>query len=179
MNKKILKTETICFFIVLVVGSLFHFLFKLSNQNTLVALFSPINESIWEHLKMLWFPYIFTSFFEKKFIKSESFFFSKLCGGIVGIASIVIFFYTYSTIVGKHFLFMDIVCFILGVFLAFLTSYKIIEKQNENCKKFETVSIFLIIAVSILFFVFTFAPPKTEIFRDSTNDTYSIYKTNQ
>ena len=113
MNKKILRTETICFFIVLTVGSLFHFLFNLSNQNTLIALFAPINESVWEHLKMLWFPYILTAFFEKQFIKSENFFFSKLCGGAVGIASITVIFYAYSTIARKHFLLMDIVCFIL------------------------------------------------------------------
>ena len=178
MNKKILRTETICVFIVLTVGSLFHFLFNLSNQNTLIALFAPINESVWEHLKMLWFPYILTAFFEKQFIKSENFFFSKLCGGAVGIASITVIFYAYSTIARKHFLLMDIVCFILGVLFAFLTSYKINEKQNNKYKKFEMLSLVLIIAISILFFTFTFAPPKTELFKDSTNNTYGIYRTN-
>ena len=40
---------------VLVLGTLSHFFYEWSNDNPLIGLFSPINESVWEHMKLLSF----------------------------------------------------------------------------------------------------------------------------
>ena len=40
------------------IGTLFHFLFELLGQNAFVGLFTPVNESVWEHLKLIYFPFI-------------------------------------------------------------------------------------------------------------------------
>ena len=53
-----LKTYAILGFIfVAALGTLLHFTFEWSNQNRIVAFFSAVNESMWEHLKLLVFPF--------------------------------------------------------------------------------------------------------------------------
>ena len=42
-------------------GTLNHFLYFLSGQSPIIALFCPVNESVWEHLKLLYFPFLFVS----------------------------------------------------------------------------------------------------------------------
>lgn len=45
-------------------GTLNHFLYFLSGQSPIIALFCPVNESVWEHLKLLYFPFLFVSIWE-------------------------------------------------------------------------------------------------------------------
>lgn len=59
---KLLKRCTIIGIIfVSAIGSLSHFLYDWSGQNHLVGLFTPVNESIWEHMKLLFFPMLLYS----------------------------------------------------------------------------------------------------------------------
>ena len=56
MSKTLLKLDIIGFVFVSVIGTLAHFVFEWSGNNTVVGLFCPINESPWEHLKLIFFP---------------------------------------------------------------------------------------------------------------------------
>ena len=54
---KRLKCFTIAgIFFVLITGSLAHFLYGWSGNNHIVGLFTPVSESIWEHMKLIFFP---------------------------------------------------------------------------------------------------------------------------
>ena len=48
----------------LLTGFLLHFVYEWSGDNPLVGLFSPVNESVWEHLKLLFFPILAYSIVE-------------------------------------------------------------------------------------------------------------------
>jgi hypothetical protein len=61
-NKKVLISTIIAFLVATAFGVFLHFTFELSGKNYFVALFSPVNESIWEHLKLLFFPFLFTAY---------------------------------------------------------------------------------------------------------------------
>ena len=39
-----------------VIGSLLHFMFQLFQKNPVIGIFAPVNESIWEHSKMMTWP---------------------------------------------------------------------------------------------------------------------------
>ena len=57
MKDKCLKTYTIIgVFFVLAAGSLAHFLYDWTGSNAIAGLFVPVNESVWEHMKLLFFP---------------------------------------------------------------------------------------------------------------------------
>ncbi len=40
----------------IITGTLLHFVYEWSGESLFVGIFSPINESVWEHLKLLFFP---------------------------------------------------------------------------------------------------------------------------
>ncbi len=43
-------------FFVLITGTLAHFLYEWTGKNFIAGLFTPVNESIWEHMKLIFFP---------------------------------------------------------------------------------------------------------------------------
>lgn len=63
MSKKCsaLKIEVLNTIFILILGTLLHFTFEWSNNNLLVGTFSSVNESTWEHLKLLFFPTLITA----------------------------------------------------------------------------------------------------------------------
>ena len=46
---------------VMILGTLLHFTYEWSGNNTFVAAFSAVNESTWEHLKLLFYPMFLTT----------------------------------------------------------------------------------------------------------------------
>lgn len=99
MNKnKIKKFQIFSIIFTLILGTLFHFTYKLSGNNEVFAIFSSVNESTWEHLKLVFFPMLLTiiigSFYLGKDVKN--FICSKTIGIIIAMSFIIVFFYTYS-----------------------------------------------------------------------------------
>lgn len=59
-----LKTNIYRFLFISILGTLLHFTYEWSQNNAIVGLFSAVNESTWEHLKLLFFPMFFLTLFE-------------------------------------------------------------------------------------------------------------------
>ena len=55
-NEKIKNYQIFSVIFIFILGTLLHFTYDLSNGNQIIATFSSINESVWEHLKLLYFP---------------------------------------------------------------------------------------------------------------------------
>ena len=100
-----------------------------------------------------------------------------LCSKTIGINTAmlftVIFFYTYTGIIGTNYAFVNILTFILSVILGEYVVY-ILTINNFTFNKIFCICILILLTVS--FFVFTFNPPKINIFRDPINDSYGIQK---
>ncbi len=153
---------------VLITGTLSHFLYNWSGNNYIVGLFTPINESVWEHMKLLFFPMLIYSLIIilnlKKIYPCVTS--SLLFGILAGTLLIPIFFYTYTSIIGKNIFILDIGTFILSIILAFWLSFKL----TSACR-LESYTLLLCGLVFILlacFMLFTYNPPKTRIFEEPT-----------
>lgn len=154
-----------------ILGTLSHFFYNWSGKYPLIALFSPINESTWEHMKLIFFPVLFyllvTCCFIIYFIHSkeqqQQFCSSLLLGNLLGTLSIPILFYTYSGILGKHFLFVDILIFLIGLLIVFFTAWKLYDSAKIFQWRHWIKSITLLFL--IFFFIFTFYPPQIGLFR--------------
>lgn len=59
-NDKLMKFELFSVIFAMLFGTLLHFLFEWSGNNYIIASFSAINESTWEHLKLVFFPMFIT-----------------------------------------------------------------------------------------------------------------------
>ena len=175
MTKKssILKFEIISAIFMLVVGTLLHFTFGWSNNNPLIGTFSAVNESTWEHLKLLFLPMLLTTILGYFLIGKNysNFLCARLLGILTAILFTISFFYTYTGIIGTNFAFIDISIFFIAVILGELVSYKILL-SNFHCNQY--VAGLLIFALLISFITFTYFTPKIGLFKDPVSNKYGI-----
>ena len=121
MNSKIsiLTFEIISIIFAIIAGTLLHFTYKWSGQNLLIGSFSAVNESTWEHLKLLFFPMLITTIFGYFYIGKDicNFLCAKTIGVITAILFTIIFFYTYTGILGTNYVILNILTFIFSIIL--------------------------------------------------------------
>lgn len=175
MNKKLFKTSIYGFIFVSIIGTLCHFVFELSGYSRIAGLLCPVNESSWEHLKMLFFPYLVWSIAEYVLLKKDKgIFFSKAIGAVSGMLSILIIFYTYTGIIGKNSEILNILSYYIGVFTSFAVDYSMIKSMKFSTKSYNAVGIFILIFITALFFLFTFFPPLIPLFKDPISSSYGL-----
>lgn len=172
-KKSILKYEIISAVFVIILGIILHFTFKWSGNNPLVGAFSPVNESVWEHLKLLFFPVLLSTFivylYKGKFV--PDYLCAKVRGIILSLIFIVVFYYTYTGIIGTNYAVLDVGSFLIAVVLAHYSSYK---KMNttKSCSNLISISVLLILC--LVFIAFTFFPPHIGLFKDPISGTFGI-----
>lgn len=161
------------FLFVAVLGTLLHFTYDWSGQRPIVALFSPINESTWEHMKLLFFPSLLFFLVEYKKYGSDArdLLAARTLGLLCGLAFIPVSFYTYTGIIGRSFTVLDIAIFYVSVFLTFRISTRLSQQPQQLTR----LTAWIILAVLlVLFFLFTFFPPHIQLFLDPVTFTYGI-----
>jgi hypothetical protein len=160
----------------LVVGTLLHFVFDWSSGNLFAGVFAPVNESVWEHLKMLITPVLLFSVLEYFVYGHEypNFVPAKVLSVFVGMAVIVVLFYTYSGIIGQNYLPADILTFILGVAAAYVFSYRLLSSGRLSSVNANILSWFFLTVLIVCTVFFTFNPPHIDIFKDSVTGGYGI-----
>lgn len=164
--KKLKRYCIIGILFVIVAGTLAHFVYDWSGQNFIVGFFFPVNESTWEHMKLCFFPMLLYSLYLIYMMKdTQPGICSASAAGILsGTFAIPVLFYTYTGILGRNFLPLDIGVFVISVILAFITVYKLtVSFKVTRCTKF------LWFAISILglcFVLFTYFPPNLALFRN-------------
>ncbi|MBR3840079.1 MAG: hypothetical protein IKM20_02970 [Erysipelotrichales bacterium] len=165
MHKSFEQYELIGFFAVVVLGIAFHSLYELTSESIIVGLICPINESIWEHLKLLFYPYLIYLIFEIYTTKNtySQLIIYKFYSVCLGMLTILILHYTYSGIIGKTYIIADISTFIISVAVSFFTSYYLIIHDTEN-KQTTKLGILLFIIMSLVFTFFTFYQPDLPLF---------------
>lgn len=111
-------------------GTLLHFVYEWSGSAVIVGLFAPVNESVWEHIKLLFFPGLLFSIWDYFHAshRPASFLPARTAGLTAGMAAIPLLFYAYTALLGTNHLALDIMVFLLGILLAFLIS-TLLEKK--------------------------------------------------
>ncbi len=155
-------------------GTLLHFLYDWSNESLLTAPFSGVNESTWEHMKLLFFPLFVFALVQRRYFKEfENFWCVKLAGITVGLLLIPVLFYTYNGAFGKSPDFVNIAIFFVCAALAFLLESKLFKRGSLPCKR-PKISFIVLCLIGILFIVFTFATPKIPLFQDPLTGAYGL-----
>ena len=124
--KKIRNWQIVAVLFTLILGTLLHFTYEWSGNNQIVGTFSAINESTWEHIKLLFFPMLIFAIFGGINIYKETnnYIEAKTIGIIFGMLFITVFFFTYTGIIGTNFAVLDIGSFFVGVILGKLKCKK-------------------------------------------------------
>ena len=153
MNKRYKKITGLGILWTIVLGTLSHFFYQWSHENILIGLFSPVNESVWEHLKLLFFPALTYMFIEQKAMgKAMPGLLGKnLLGLFAGLLVMPLLFYGYTAFSGKSILLVDIGIFCVGVLLTFLLPYKLRNRQISKEAEGAVRKILWILLAAFLF----------------------------
>jgi len=175
MKKSILRWELGGIFFIIVIGSLLHFAFEWSGRAIPIAPIAAVNESVWEHLKLAFWPALVYAALEyRRFGKSaNNFFFAKTLGIYLMPITIVVLFYSYESILGHGLLIADIAIFVVAVIVGQLVSYKLLT-ASPLPERLNRLAPIALAVLGILFVVFTFYPPQVPLFRDSVTGAYGI-----
>lgn len=155
-------------------GTLLHFLYELTGGAVWVAPFSGVNESTWEHMKLLFWPMFVYALIQSFFFKDvKSFWCVKLKGTLLGLILIPVLFYTYNGVIGRSPDWINIAIFFISAAVAYIYETRQFKKTGESCR-WQRLSFALLCIIAVLFAVFTFATPEIGIFKDPITGTYGI-----
>ena len=156
-------------------GTVLHFLYEWTGW-TFFAAFSAVNESTWEHMKILFFPMLIFAGAQWAFFRGEyeAFWWIKLIGMLVGVGSIPILFYTYNGAFGKSPDWLNIAFFFLAAGLGYFVEWLLF--RAEFSLRVPMAAGILLTGIAVAFVVFTFYPPHRPLFQDPVTGVYGIYK---
>ena len=174
MKQRSILWQAVGFAAVTFGGTILHFLYDWTGGSILVAPFSGVNESTWEHMKLLFWPMFLFALVQRLFFKDqENYWCVKLAEILLGLVLIPVLFYTYNGMFGKSPDWLNITIFYISALLAFLFEWLAFKKDRLQCKHpwpaFATICL-----IGVLFVAFTFATPQIPLFQDPLTGTYGV-----
>lgn len=171
-NKKVLFIETITIFLSMF---LFHNIYNWF-PNFLTASFFPVNESLFEHLKLMFTTQIIISLIIYLILKLKKIKFSNYLLGLLvsTIVTISLFFLIYLPIYNRfgENLFLTMSIYLITLIIGNIIFYLISKRKHEFLLNLISLVIISIIAVILIYF--TFNPLKNDFFFDSIEEIYGI-----
>ena len=166
IDMKLTLWQLVGFVFTAIAGVLLHFLYNWSNQSTLVASFSAVNESIWEHMKLVYFPMFAFALIERQFIGEvyENYWCSKLVGILTSMLLIPVLYYSYTGIFGVELDWFNIAIFFLAALAGYLLETWLLKK-NWICT-FPLLCLLILCFIGFTFVVFTYTPPEIPLFQN-------------
>ena len=169
------KTKIISCIGIFVLCFIFHFVYKLI-PCTLTAIFFPVNESIWEHVKLIFTSIIACGIIDyiilcKFNIKFNNFFTALFISSFTMIPIFLLMYMPLFYKLGPK-MYINIGVMLSTIILSQVISYNILKRKE--CYLLDRISIVLIVLSYIIFAYLTYNPPKYRIFFDTKGEKYGI-----
>lgn len=160
MSKSSISTRLLFAFVVTTLaGACLHFLYDLL-PNPVTALFSPVQESLWEHLKIIYWPYLAAMLlYTGKAGRSNrgGWLFSLL---VISVAMLVVAYVYHISLGGDNTVF-DIGLYVVLMALGFWLPGRLNNAAGRSAPVF-----FLVVLLGFAIILFTFLPPDNILFAD-------------
>ena len=165
MKEKYIYWEAVGFGFATLAGTLLHFLYDWTKQSIWAAQFSGINESTWEHMKLLFWPMFVISIIQYfSFHEETNYWQIKSTGILVGLILIPVLFYTYNGALGKSPDWINIAIFYISAAAAYFMEYRLLTNGSRTIIT-PSLSFLIISLIGIMFIIFTFQQPSLPIFQ--------------
>jgi hypothetical protein len=158
----------------IVVGSLMHMGFAALGKWPPAGVFLPVNESLWEHLKMGYWPVIIFALIEYFPIRPRTgnLWLGTAVTALIATGGTAAFYDAYTYFTRRNLVWADVLSFIIAVILAYAAGAAIMRTREIGLGEF--LAVFFIVALGAAFGIFTYMPPSRELFRDPSRDGYGI-----
>ena len=173
MKKYLFYWQFAGFVVAVALGTLLHFVFTWTKAYPLAPI-SAVNESTWEHMKILFFPMLLFACVQYRFFHEEfsEFWWIKVIGTLVGVLSIPILFYTYTGAFGKTPDWLNIAFFFISAGLGYFVEYLLFK--SDFSLLYPWIAVIPLFLIALLFAIFTFCPPYLPLFQDPITKQYGI-----
>lgn len=176
MKRSIGLWQLMGFAVTSLAGTLLHFLYDWLGKAVWIAPFSGVNESTWEHMKLLFWPMFLFAVVQSFFFKErKNFWCVKLKGILLGLTMIPVIFYTYNGVFGRSPDWINIAIFFISAAIAYIYETKQFNNKATACKS-PRLALAILCVIALLFIIFTFATPEISIFIDPLTKSYGIQK---
>lgn len=174
MSLKKIKIINVVFLFLL--SFLWHFVYDWF-PNTIFALVFPVNESIWEHMKIIYYCLLMGSILEfvlckKNNIKINNFYIEAMVKSILGVIFYLIIFIPFYLWLGESMLISISLMLITYIFMEYI-GYKILTGEEMNIN---ILPVIIITLGCIMFVILTFYPLHNFLFFDEVKFGYGILK---
>lgn len=175
--------------VLLIVGAAWHFLFDLSGQNVVVGALTPVNESVWEHGKILLFPICLWWLLGMALIRpmradwpqgdvdverrQARWLLGACIAALTALAVMFAGYYTLTGALGVHALWLDLLIFALSLAAGQSAGVRAFAKGVRS-RRTRIVAIALLAAVLACSIVFTYWTPQLPIFYCPVTQTYGL-----
>ena len=170
------KIKVVGVLVIFALTVLYHFLYEWFPNPVFSVLF-PVNESIWEHMKLLYSGILTWGIVEYFILKRKNIKFTNYFSSLflTMITSIIVYLILYLPLYSlfKENMFISIGLLIIVIILMEIFNYYLIIRKEEN-RFLDKVSIILIILGYVVFLSLTYDPPRNYIFYDTTENKYGI-----
>lgn len=160
-----------------VIGAIFHYLYKICGENIVIGAFAPVNESVWEHEKMIVIPMIFwwsiyyLVFHKERNIPRRKWFTGAMVSLLSALILIPMFFYFYTGAFAIELTSIDICILFIALLAGHLLGLHI-YRHADGLPVWICVTV--LISVIVIFIICTFLTPHIAMCWDTARGGYGI-----
>ena len=176
MRKRLFFWELAGFLFTSALGSLLHFVYEWSGGSLAAAVVSAVNESTWEHMKLLFVPMFLFSVVQACVLGKNypNFLAVRAVSILAGLALIPVLYYTYTGAWGQMRDWANIAVFFLAALGAFLLDFCLLRRNRLSAPWQQVLGLIVLWALAFCFVWCTFRPPHIALWRDPLTGTYGI-----
>ena len=176
MGGRVARWQLGGFLFVCAAGTALHFLYQWSGESVAAAPFAAVNESVWEHMKLLFWPMLLWAGAERAVLGgySRGFWPAKALGTLLGLALIPALSYTYTGALDVSVMWVDIAIFFVAAAAAFLAETRMLARDWRCRGGARASALVLLLLLSAAFVLCTFVPPRVPLFRDPVTGFYGL-----
>ena len=168
------KWKVISVILIFLFSSLFHFIYDWF-PTFFTSLFFPVNESIWEHNKIIVMSFLVLAIFEKlHYKKRKNVIFTECISSLVCMILVMLIFtpvYLYILKTNDNMI-VTFAIYIFAISISQIISYKLLQKEYNP--KLEEFGVILFVIFFLINIIFTYYPPKLAIFYDFVHKIYRL-----
>ena len=175
MDKTLTRWQIAGFVFTAAGGTLLHFLYDWIGQSMATALVSAINESVWEHMKLLFIPMFGFALLQSIFFggKYSHFWCVKLIGILLGLILIPVLYYTYTGALGQSLSWVNIAIFYVAAAAVYAFETWLLGREGLSCRT-PQLALLVLCVLAVAFVAWTFDPPQYPLFQDPISRLYGI-----